>query len=54
MGDLALSYELLDLPGDPGLTLVTYAAEPGNVVAGAAPRAGSVGSDSAKLSTAEA
>lgn len=29
VGDLTLSYELLDMPGDPGLTLVTYAAEPG-------------------------
>ena len=29
VGDLTLSYELLDIPGEPGLTLVTYAAEPG-------------------------
>jgi transcriptional regulator with XRE-family HTH domain len=29
VGDLTLAYELLDLPADPGLTLVTYAAEAG-------------------------
>jgi hypothetical protein len=29
VGDLTLSYELLDLPADTGLTLVTYSVEPG-------------------------
>lgn len=29
VGDLTLSYELLDIPGELGLTLVTHAAEPG-------------------------
>ncbi len=30
VGDLTLAYETLDLPADPGLTLVTYSAEPGS------------------------
>ncbi len=30
VGDLALSYEVLELPADPGLELVTYSAEPGS------------------------
>ena len=30
VGDLTLEYELLELPADPGLTLVTYSAEPGS------------------------
>lgn len=30
VGDMALSFELLDLPADPGLTLATYSAEPGS------------------------
>ena len=29
VGDLTLVYEALQLPADPGLTLVTYSAEPG-------------------------
>jgi len=29
VGDMSLSFELLDLPADPGLTLGTYSAEPG-------------------------
>ncbi|MGH2385319.1 MAG: hypothetical protein ACRDGB_09765 [Candidatus Limnocylindria bacterium] len=28
VGDLTLAYESLHLPADPGLTLVTYSAEP--------------------------
>jgi len=28
VGDLTLSYEALELPADPGLTIVTYSAEP--------------------------
>ena len=31
VGDLTLAYEALDLPADPGLTLVTYTGEPGSV-----------------------
>ncbi len=31
VGDLTLSYEALELPADPGLTIVTYSAEPGSV-----------------------
>jgi MmyB-like transcription regulator ligand binding domain len=31
VGDLQLSYEVLDLPADPGLSLVVYSAEPGSV-----------------------
>jgi transcriptional regulator with XRE-family HTH domain len=30
VGDLTLGYELLELPADPGLMLVTYSAEPGS------------------------
>ena len=30
VGDLTLAYESLPLPADPGLTLVTYSAEPGS------------------------
>jgi transcriptional regulator with XRE-family HTH domain len=29
-GDLELSYEVLELPGDPGLSLAVYTAEPGS------------------------
>ncbi len=29
VGDLTLGYELMELPADPGLTLVTYSADPG-------------------------
>jgi transcriptional regulator with XRE-family HTH domain len=30
VGQLTLDYEVLELPADPGLTLVTYSAEPGS------------------------
>jgi transcriptional regulator with XRE-family HTH domain len=30
VGDLHLSFEVMDLPADPGLSLVTYGAEPGS------------------------
>jgi hypothetical protein len=30
VGDLELSYEALELPADPGLTVITYTAEPGS------------------------
>jgi transcriptional regulator with XRE-family HTH domain len=30
VGDLILGYELMELPADPGLMLVTYSAEPGS------------------------
>jgi hypothetical protein len=30
VGDLTLAYEALELPADPGLTLVTYSPEPGS------------------------
>ncbi len=30
VGDLTLAYESLELPADPGLTIVTYSAEPGS------------------------
>ena len=30
VGDLTLTFEMLDLPADPGLSLLTYAAEPGS------------------------
>ena len=29
-GDLTLAFEMLDLPSDPGLSLLTYSAEPGS------------------------
>ena len=31
VGELTLSYEVLELPADPGLAIVTYSAEPGSV-----------------------
>jgi hypothetical protein len=30
VGDLTLAFEMLDLPSDPGLSLLTYSAEPGS------------------------
>ncbi len=30
VGDLSLAYEGLELPGDPGQTLITFTAEPGS------------------------
>jgi hypothetical protein len=30
VGDLTVAYESLELPADPGLTIVTYSAEPGS------------------------
>jgi hypothetical protein len=29
VGDLDLTYEMLELPADPGLSILTYSAEPG-------------------------
>jgi hypothetical protein len=31
VGDMSLSFEVFELPADPGLTLATYSAEPGSV-----------------------
>src|SRR5207342_2974989 len=31
VGDVTLNFEVLELPADPGLLLMTYAAEPGSV-----------------------
>ena len=33
VGDLSLAYEGLELPGDPGQTLITFTAEPGSASA---------------------
>lgn len=33
VGDLQLTYDALDLPGDPGLTMTVYSAEPGTASA---------------------
>jgi hypothetical protein len=33
-GDLELTYEALELPADPGLTMITYTAEPGSAAQG--------------------
>jgi hypothetical protein len=30
VGDLTLTFEMLELPADPGLSLLTYSAEPGS------------------------
>jgi hypothetical protein len=30
VGDLQLSFEVMDLPADPGLSLIVYSAEPGS------------------------
>jgi hypothetical protein len=40
VGDLTLTFEMLDLPADPGLSMLTYSAEPGSQSGGdARPRA---------------
>jgi hypothetical protein len=30
VGDLTLAFEMLELPADPGLSMLTYSAEPGS------------------------
>ena len=53
VGDLTLAYESLELPADPGLTIVTYSAEPGSASEGALLELGRWGYTRAKLSAGE-
>ena len=54
VGDLTLGYELLDLPADTGLTLVTYSAEPGSPSAAALQELAAWSATRAKLTETEA
>jgi transcriptional regulator with XRE-family HTH domain len=52
VGDLTLSYESLELPADPSLTLVTYSAEPGSQAKTALDELAAWSETKAKLSAA--
>jgi transcriptional regulator with XRE-family HTH domain len=54
VGDLTLAYETLQLPADPGLTIVTYSAEPGSASESALRELGRWSATRAKLSAVEA
>jgi hypothetical protein len=54
VGDLTLAYESLGLPADPGLTLVTYSAEPGSPSEAALQELARWSATRAKLSAAQA
>ena len=54
VGDLTLAYESLQLPADPGLTLVTYSAEPGSTSEAALDELASWSATRERLSTADA
>ena len=45
VGDLDLDYEALELPGDPGLRIIVYTAEPDSPIADALQPAGQLGGD---------
>ncbi len=52
VGELTLAYESLELPADPGLTIVTYSAEPGTASEAAMAELARWSSTRDKLSTA--
>jgi hypothetical protein len=54
VGDLTLAYESLELVADPGLTLVTYSAEPGSLSAARLQELAAWSATRAKLSAVEA
>lgn len=54
VGELTLAYESLDVPADPGLTIVAYSAEPGSASEAALRDLGRWGATRAKLSAVEA
>ena len=54
VGDLTLAYEALELPADPGLTIVTYSAEPGSSSEGALRELARWSSTRARLADAHA
>ena len=53
VGDLTLAYEALELPADPGLTIVTYSADPGSSSEQALLELGRWAATRAKLSAVE-
>ena len=53
VGELTLAYESLELPADPGLTIVTYSAEPGSSSEEALLELGRWAATRAKLSAVE-
>ena len=53
VGDLTLAYESRELPADPGLTIVTYSAEPGSPSEEALLELGRWAATRAKLSAVE-
>jgi transcriptional regulator with XRE-family HTH domain len=54
VGDLTLAFESLELPADPGLSLLTYSAEPGSVSEQALDELARWGATRARLSAVEA
>ena len=54
VGDLTLAFESLDLPADPGLSLLAYSAEPGSMSAHALDELAHWGATRARLSAVEA
>jgi hypothetical protein len=54
VGDLTLVFESLELPADPGLSLLTYSAEPGSASEQALDELARWGATRARLSTVEA
>ncbi len=53
VGDLSLAFESLELPADPGLSLLTYSAEPGSVSEQALDELARWGATRARLSAVE-
>jgi len=53
VGDLSLAFESLELPADPGLTLLTYSAEPGSASEQALDELARWGATRARLSAVE-
>ncbi len=54
VGDMSLSFEVFELPADPGLTLATYSAEPGSTSEEALRELGRWSETRAKLAAAHA
>ena len=54
VGDLTLAFEMLELPSDPGLSVLTYSAEPGSASEQALDELARWGATRARLSASEA
>lgn len=54
VGDMSLSFEVFELPADPGLTLATYTAEPGSESEGRLRELAAWGATRERLATARA